>query len=75
MNRSRVLAVAAVLLLTTTGCPGRPGDTRDCEDFEYQQDAQDFYDRSHSQDDPDPHHLDSDGDGYACPRLPDDPDR
>jgi hypothetical protein len=61
-----VLVVAAALALA--GC--REPDTRNCDDFRWQQDAQAVLDRDSS----DPHRLDSEqgpDDGYACERLPD----
>jgi hypothetical protein len=46
--------------------------TRDCADFDTQEEAQAFYDQ-HKNDDPnnpDPYDLDTDGDGKACEGLP-----
>jgi hypothetical protein len=49
-----------------------PAATKDCSDFQNQQEAQAFYDQ-HKNDtpgDPDPFDLDADGDGTACEGLP-----
>lgn len=62
-----VAAVAvAVVILALTGCDKPVADTRNCDDFEHQQDAQRELERDLS----DPHNLDPDGDRYACERLP-----
>jgi hypothetical protein len=49
-----------------------PAASRDCSDFQNQQEAQAFYDqhKNDNPDDPDPFDLDADGDGTACEGLP-----
>lgn len=69
---SRNLTVAVLLATVLASCD-RTADTHNCDDFEYQQDAQVFYDREKTAAIEDPHHLDDNGDGYACERLPERP--
>ncbi len=65
------MAAAAALFLVFAG-PSGAQSTVSCSSFATQQQAQAFYDQ-HKNDNPsnpDPYHLDADGDGKACEGLP-----
>ena len=47
-----------------------PFADRDCGDFQTQREAQEFYAAAARPNNPDPHRLDSDGDGIVCESLP-----
>ena len=47
-----------------------PFADRDCGDFQTQRQAQEFYAAAARPNNPDPHRLDSDGDGVVCESLP-----
>lgn len=47
-----------------------PFEDKDCGDFQTQPQAQAFYAAAARPNDPDPHRLDSDGDGTVCESLP-----
>lgn len=50
--------------------PRAPFVDRDCGDFQTQPEAQEFYAAAALPNNPDPHRLDSDGDGEVCESLP-----
>ena len=50
--------------------PRAPFVDRDCADFQTQPEAQEFYAAAALPNNPDPHRLDSDGDGEVCESLP-----
>ena len=50
--------------------PSAPFVDRDCGDFQTQREAQEFYASAALPNNPDPHRLDSDGDGEVCESLP-----
>ena len=50
--------------------PRAPFVDRDCSDFQTQPEAQAFYAAAALPNNPDPHRLDSDGDGAVCESLP-----
>ncbi len=65
-------AGAAFFLALAAGALAQTTPSKNCSDFATQQDAQAFYDQ-HKNDqpgNPDPDHLDADGDGKACEGLP-----
>ena len=50
--------------------PRAPFEDKDCADFQTQPEAQEFYATAALPNNPDPHRLDSDGDGEVCESLP-----
>jgi hypothetical protein len=65
-------AGTAFLVALAVGAGAQTTPDKNCSDFATQQDAQAFYDQ-HKNDqpgNPDPDHLDADGDGVACEGLP-----